>query len=84
MTLQDVSRCCMLGGVTRCRCLCSSGINEIRVKFERNFYLSDEEVKARCYIDNRKCSAKCEKVQVKLIRTIKAFGTDPNMPAGPA
>ena len=33
------------------KCL-SAGINITKVKFERNFYLSNEKVKAKCSIDN--------------------------------
>jgi hypothetical protein len=42
MEQQEVVRCCSVAGEGKCRWLCSAGINAIRVKFERNFYLSDE------------------------------------------
>lgn len=74
MAQQEVTRCCSLGGESRCLWLCSAGINAIRVKFERNFYLTDEPLKARCFVDNTRSSAMCEKILVRLIRTIKGYG----------
>ncbi len=81
MGQQEVTRCCSVQGEARCRLLCSAGINTIRVKFERNFYLSNEIFKAKCYIDNTRTTAQCEKIIVRLIRTIKAYGY-PNPPIG--
>lgn len=74
MAQQEVSRCCSVAGKARCLWLCSAGINEIRVKFERNFYLSNEQFKALCFIDNTRTTTKCEKVIIRLIRTIKSYG----------
>jgi hypothetical protein len=54
--------------------LCSAGINALRVKYERNFYLTDEQFKAKCFVDNTRAKATCEKIIVRLIRTIKAYG----------
>ena len=68
-----MSRCCAIGQL-RCLWLCSAGINQIRVRFERNFYLTDEQLKAKCFVDNTKSSATCSKIIIRLIRTIKAFG----------
>jgi len=65
MTQQEVFRCF--------RCI-SAGINVVKVRFERNFYVSDEKLKALCYIDNSKSTAKCSNVVIRLIRTIKAYG----------
>jgi hypothetical protein len=60
--------------VFRCfRCV-SSGLNITQTKFERNFFLSDEEVNIKCKIDNERSNAKCSSVVIKLIRTIKAQG----------
>ena len=64
----------MIGGQPRCLSLCSAGINSIRVKFERNFYLTNEQFKAKCFVDNTRTTTKCEKIVVRLIRTIKAYG----------
>ena len=74
MEQQEVSYCCSVGGEGKCLWLCSAGINGIRVKFERNFYLTDELFKGRCYIDNTRSKATCQKILVRLIRTIKAYG----------
>ncbi|TNV80667.1 hypothetical protein FGO68_gene12481 [Halteria grandinella] len=74
MAQQEVTRCCSFGGESRCLWLCSAGINSIRVKFERNFYLTDEPMKARCFVDNTRASTTCEKILVRLIRTIKCYG----------
>jgi hypothetical protein len=74
MAQQEVSYCCSVGGEGKCLWLCSAGINGIRVKFERNFYLSDEQFKAKCFVDNIRSKATCEKIIVRLIRTIKAYG----------
>jgi len=54
--------------------LCSAGINVAKVRFERNFYLADEKIKAKCSIDNTRSTAKCSNIVVRLIRTIKAYG----------
>lgn len=74
MTQQEVSRCCLIRGEPRCTWLCSAGINQIRVKFERNFYLTNEKFHAKCYVDNTKGTGVVEKIVVRLIRTIKAYG----------
>ena len=63
------------------RC-CSAGLNVLRVQFERNFYLADEKLKAKCSVDNSRASAKCESVVCRLIRTIKAYGYAPNNQGG--
>lgn len=55
------------------RCF-SSGINITQVKFDRNFYLADEEVRVRYRMDNSRCSARSSHLVIKLIRTIKATG----------
>ena len=60
--------------------ICSAGINVAKVRFERNFYLGDEIIKAKCSIDNTRSSAKCSKIVVRLIRTIKAYGYLQNRP----
>jgi hypothetical protein len=52
----------------------SAGINVTKVKFERNFYLANEKIKAKISIDNSESSAKCSNVVCRLIRTIKAYG----------
>ena len=48
-----------------------------KVKFERNFYLSDDKIKAKCTVDNSRSSAKCNSIVCRLIRTIKAYGYVP-------
>jgi hypothetical protein len=54
--------------------MCSAGINAIRVKFERNFYLTNEPIRAKCYVDNTRTTTVCEKILIRLIRTVKAYG----------
>lgn len=59
MAQQEVSKCCSISGESRCLWLCSAGINKLMVKFERNFYLSNEMMKAKCFIDNTYTSTVC-------------------------
>eukprot|EP00347_Sterkiella_histriomuscorum_P014117 403362106 len=55
------------------RCI-STGINKVQVKFERNYYLSNEKIIVKCKIDNSRSKAKCPNIFMRLIRTIKAYG----------
>lgn len=44
----------------------NKGTNIIETEFERNYYLTDEVIRTKSIIDNRRCLAACKKVICKL------------------
>lgn len=44
------------------------------MKFEKNYYTSDEELKCKVRVDNEMSKVSCNRVVIKLIRVIKAEG----------
>lgn len=61
---------------TCCTSSRTRGSNIIEARLERNYYLSDEMVRALVKIDNSDGEAKCERLVVKLVKTLKLVGSN--------
>ncbi len=53
---------------------CSQGYSMMQAKFERNYYLPDEELKLFIKINNQRCKDDISFTTIKLIRNVKANG----------
>ena len=48
----------------------------MEIQFERNYYVSDETIKAKVKIDNYRGHAKCERLIIKIIKVMTLSGSN--------